>query len=165
MPQIDQFGENWYLASQLFWLALVFGAVFLVIGLGMFPKIEATVDRRDRKIADDLAAAKAAHAASEAAEESYRNAQNSARAEAQKSVADAVSKASSDGEKRAAKVDTEISAKLAAAEAEIAAARSSAASEIENVAGDAVRDLIAKFSGAKVSAADVSKAVKDALHG
>src|SRR3546814_14103465 len=63
MPQINQLAENWYLASQLFWLALIFGAVFVVIGLGMYPKIEATVDARDRKVADDLASAKAENAA------------------------------------------------------------------------------------------------------
>src|SRR3546814_16648059 len=65
MPQINQLAENWYFASQLFWLTLIFGAVFVVIGLGMYPKIEAPVDARDRKVADDLAAAKAAHAAAD----------------------------------------------------------------------------------------------------
>src|SRR3546814_12650619 len=72
MPQINQLAENWYLASQLFWLALIFGAVFVVIGLGMYPKIEATVDARDRKVADDLASAKAAHAAADNMAERYR---------------------------------------------------------------------------------------------
>ena len=55
MPQIDQLSESWYLASQLFWLVLVFGAIFFLIGRGMLPKIEATVDGRDAKIAGDLA--------------------------------------------------------------------------------------------------------------
>ena len=33
MPQIAQLGEVY--ASQLFWLAIFFGAIFVVIGLGM----------------------------------------------------------------------------------------------------------------------------------
>src|SRR3546814_4800375 len=86
MPQINQLAENWYFASQLFWLALIFGAVFVVIGLGMYPKIEATVDARDRKIADDLAAAKAAHASADGLEEQYRQQSDLSRAAAQAAV-------------------------------------------------------------------------------
>ena len=53
MPQIAQLtADNWYLASQLFWLLVVFAGIYAVIGRGMLPKIEATVDARDRKVAD-----------------------------------------------------------------------------------------------------------------
>ena len=52
MPQIAQLtADNWYLASQLFWLLVVFAGIYVVIGRGMLPKIEATVDARDRKVA------------------------------------------------------------------------------------------------------------------
>src|SRR3546814_3988783 len=80
MPQISQFAESWYAASQIFWVLLTFGFVFFVIGRGMLPKIEATVDARDRKVADDLAAAKAAHAAADGLEESYRQQSDASRA-------------------------------------------------------------------------------------
>src|SRR3546814_2969157 len=105
MPQISQFAESWYAASQIFWVLLTFGFVFFVIGRGMLPKIEATVDARDRKVADDLAAAKAAHAAADALEESYRQQSDESRAAAQKAVTDAKDKAAKDAEKRLAKVD------------------------------------------------------------
>ena len=39
MPQISQFAESWYAASQIFWVLLTFGFVFFVIGRGMLPKI------------------------------------------------------------------------------------------------------------------------------
>src|SRR3546814_12944859 len=82
MPQISQFAESWYAASQIFWVLLTFGFVFFVIGRGMLPKIEATVDARDRKVADDLAAAKAAHAAADSLEEAYRQQSDASRAAA-----------------------------------------------------------------------------------
>ena len=44
MPQISQFAENWYAASQIFWVLLTFGFVFLVIGRGMLPKIGSALD-------------------------------------------------------------------------------------------------------------------------
>ncbi|MGV7120771.1 F0F1 ATP synthase subunit B family protein [Sphingopyxis sp. 550A] len=165
MPQINQLAENWYLASQLFWLALIFGAVFVVIGLGMYPKIEATVDARDRKVADDLAAAKAAHARADDLESQYRQQNDAARAGAQKAVQDAKDKAARDAEKRLAKIDAELSDKMTAAEADVAAARKSVMAEIESVAAEASADLVAKLSGVKVAAADAKAAVKAVLHG
>ena len=70
MPQIAQLtADNWYLASQLFWLLVVFAGIYIVIGRGMLPKVEATIDQRDAKIADDLAAAKAARDAADAIED------------------------------------------------------------------------------------------------
>ena len=166
MPQIAQLtADNWYLASQLFWLLVVFAGIYVVIGRGSQPKIEPTVGARDPKVADDLAAAKAAHAAADNLEESYRQQSDASRAAAQKAVADAKDKAAKDAEKRLSKVDAELGEKLAAAEADVTAARKSAMAEIESVAADAASDLVAKLSGAKVAAADAKAAVKAVLHG
>lgn len=165
MPQIGQLSESWYLVSQLFWLVIVFGAIFGVIGLGMLPKVEATVDARDRKIADDLAAAKAARDAADAAENDWQAKSNAARADAQGVIAAAKAKAAVESADRLAKANAEIETKLASAESEIAAARSSALAEVEGVASDAARDLIGRLSGVSVSAADVAQAVKAQIHG
>lgn len=146
-------------------MLLTFGFVFLVIGRGMLPKIEATVDARDRKVADDLAAAKAAHASADNLEESYRQQSDASRAAAQKAVQDAKDKAARDAENRLAKVDAELAEKLTAAEADVGAARKSAMAEIESVAAEAASELVAKLSGAKVAAADAKAAVKAVLHG
>jgi F-type H+-transporting ATPase subunit b len=161
MPQIGQLtGNNWYLISQIFWLVLVFGTIFFVIGRGMLPKVEATVDVRDRKIADDLAAAKAARDAADTIEADWQAKSNAARAEAQSVIAKAKDKAAKDAEKRLAKANGEIETRLAAAEAEISAARSSAMAEVEAVAGEAAQELVARLTGAKVTAAAAAKAVK-----
>lgn len=160
MPQIDQLSESWYLSSQLFWLVLVFGAIFFVVGRGMLPKVEATVELRDRKIADDLAAAKAAREGADSIEADWRNRSNAARAEAQSVVAASKDKAAKDAEKRLAKANADIEAKLVAAEAEIAAARSSAMAEVESVAADAAQTLVGRLTGATVSAADAAQAVR-----
>jgi F-type H+-transporting ATPase subunit b len=165
MPQIAQLTEDsWYLLSQIFWLLIVFGGIYVVIGRGMLPKIEATVDLRDRKIADDLAAAKAAHAGADTLDEQYRTTLEASRAEAQKSVQVAKDKAARDAEKKLAKADADVAAKLAAAEADLGAAKTSAMAEIEAVAADAARDLVARLSGTSVSAAEAGKAVKAALN-
>ncbi|QYU67832.1 hypothetical protein J4558_23615 [Leptolyngbya sp. 15MV] len=70
MPQIAQLAETY--ASQIFWLLVFFGFVFLVVGRGMVPKVMATVAERDGQIAADLAAATAARAQADAEEEAWR---------------------------------------------------------------------------------------------
>lgn len=166
MPQIAQLtADHWYLASQLFWLLVIFAAVYLIIGRGMLPKIEATVDARDRKVADDLAAAKAAHAAADTLEESYRQKSEAARADAQRLVAEAKDAAARDAEKRLAVVDADLADKLTAAEKEISAARTSAMAEVESVAAEAASELVAKLSGVRVDQASAQQAVKAVIHG
>ena len=97
MPQIAQLAATY--SSQIFWLLLTFGFVFFVVGLGMVPKIQSTVDQRDAKIAEDLARAKAAFARADEIEEEQRVRDNEARAAAQAIVADAKSKAAKDTER------------------------------------------------------------------
>ena len=53
-----------------------------------------------------------------------------------------------------------ISEKLAAAEAALAEARKGAMAGIEKVAAEAAQDIVAKVSGAKVTAAKAGSAVK-----
>ena len=65
MPQINQLLLVYQ--SQWFWLLFVLGLIYFVIAKGMAPKIEATVDARDKRIADDLAAAERARAAADQA--------------------------------------------------------------------------------------------------
>jgi F-type H+-transporting ATPase subunit b len=161
MPQINQLLLVYQ--SQWFWLLLVLGVIYFVIGHGMLPKIEKTVDDRDAKIAGDLAAAEKARAAADDAEERAKAADVDARASAQGVAAQAKAKSAKDAENRLAKADGEIAAKVAAAEATLAKARDKALGSLESVASEAALDIVAKVSGAKVTATQAGKAVKAVL--
>ena len=161
MPQISQILETY--ASQFFWLIIVFGLLYFGIGRAMLPKIDATVDARDAKIAGDLAAAEKARAEAVDLEGAWQadltQTRNAAQAEAQKAKA----KAQKDAEARLAKADAEIADKTAKAEAAIAKARKSALAGIDAVAADAAQDIVAKVSGIKVTPAQAAQAVKTVL--
>lgn len=161
MPQISQILETY--ASQFFWLIIVFGLLYFGIGRAMLPKIDATVDARDAKIAGDLAAAEKARAEAVDLEGAWQadltQTRNAAQAEAQKAKA----KAQKDAEARLAKADAEIAEKTATAEAAIAKARKSALAGIDAVAADAAQDIVAKVSGIKVTPAQAAQAVKTVL--
>jgi len=161
MPQIAQIAATY--ASQIFWLLIVFGLIYFVIGKGMLPKIEATVDARDKKIADDLAAAQAARSTAEATEAAYRAKMEEARAAAMKAAADAKAASAIEAEKKVKAADVVLAEKAAAADASLKAAQARAVGEIENVAVEAAQEIVAKVSGITVDKAAAEAAVKTAL--
>jgi F-type H+-transporting ATPase subunit b len=164
MPQIAQLAATY--SSQIFWLLLTFGLLFFVVGLGMVPKIQSTVDSRNAKIADDLARAKAAFARADEIEEDYRARENASRAAAQAIVAEAKAKAAKDSEKQVAAADKKVAARLAEAEGAIKASSAKALAELEAVSAEAAQDMVAKISGGDISREAAAQAVKVALaHG
>jgi F-type H+-transporting ATPase subunit b len=161
MPQFDQILSTY--ASQIFWTLIVFGLIYFTVGKGMVSKIDANIDSRDRKIAEDLAAAERARAEADHLVAGGSDALNEARSDAQAKAADAKAKSAKDAEARIAKADAEIATKLAAAEADLAKARAQAMAGIEKVATEAAGDIVGKVSGAKISAAQAASAVKAVL--
>lgn len=164
MPQIAQIGEIF--ASQLFWLAIFFGAIFAVVGLGMLPKIQSTVDARDAKIAADLKAAEGAREAADALEEAYRAEMDKSRAEAARLSAEAKANAARATEQSVNTADAAIGSKIDAAMVRIGEARASAMAEIETVAAEAAEQLVSRVAGLTVDPATARAAVaKELAHG
>ena len=163
MPQINQLPDIFF--SQLFWLVVVFGIIYFWIGRGMVPKIQSVVEDRDRKIADDLAAAQRAREEAEASEEAYRARIDASRSEAMKVAQDAKNQAALDTEKRLKAVDEKNGKKIADAEVKIRDAADKARRDLEPVAAEAASELVAKLTGQKIAAADAAPAVKAVLHG
>lgn len=164
MPQIAQIAAT--LSSQVFWLLVFFGITFFLVGRGMVPKIMGTVDLRNSRIADDLAAAQAARDAADREEEAWRKRENENRAAAQRLIAEAKDRAAQASAAKLADAQARLDARLAEAEAEIAAARARAMTEIESVAADAARDIVARVAGAEVAPEAAQAAVKEVMaHG
>lgn len=164
MPQIAQLAATY--SSQIFWLLITFGFVFFVVGLGMVPKVQSVVDLRDKKIADDLAEAKAAFAASDALEEQHRKQDADSRAAAQQLVANAKTQAALETEVSIKAADADFAALIAAAEDRIGAARSAALSQMADVAADAASDMANRVAGLSVTPDAAKAAVKAVMsHG
>lgn len=163
MPQIEQLAATW--GSQVFWLVLTFGIVFLVVGLGMVPKVQGTVDQRDQGIAADLSAAEQARAAADATEAAWRTRENASREAAQKLLAEARATGAAASAQRLAAANADMQARVTKAEADIAAQRTAAMAEVEQVAAEAAQAIVERVSGVRVSEQDAHGAVKAVLHG
>ena len=158
MPQLSQLSEVFL--SQLFWLAIALGFIFFVIARGMVPKIQATVDAREKKIADDLETAQAARSAADETEAAWRERMDAARAEAARIAADAKQASSRDTEAKVKKAADKINLKVESAQAKIRDAVSSARAEIESVAADATREMVQRLAGIAIDKNEAAAAVK-----
>ena len=151
MPQLAQLALVYQ--SQWFWLLLVLGAIYFFVGRGIVPKVEATVEDRDAKIAADLAEAERLRDEADKTELAWRTRINEGHGEAQALIAQAKAKA-----------DAELAAKADTAAGELDQARRSALAEIEALAVELTQEIVAKVAGGKVTEAKARKAVAEALN-
>jgi len=162
MPQIAQLPYIFF--SQLFWLLLVFGVIFFGIGRGMLPKIQGTVELRDRKISEDLERAQAARAEAEATEAEWRARMDAARAEAARIAQEAKQASARDTDAKVKAAADKINQKVESAEAKIRDALASARGEIETVASEASREMVQRLTGIQVDSNEAAAAVKAELN-
>jgi len=162
MPQIVQL--PYIFASQLFWLAVVFGIIFFVIGRGMLPKIQSTVELREKQIADDLERAQAARSEAEETEAAWRARMDVAGADAARIAQEAKQDSAAKTEAKVRAAADKLNAKVEGAEARIRDAVAAARTEIEAVSADATRDMVARLTGIKIDAKEAAGAVKAELN-
>ena len=162
MPQISQLAATYQ--SQIFWLILTFGLVFLVVGRGMLPTVQRTIEDREGRIGGDIAAAAAARDAATQAEDAWKQQDAANREGAQALIAEARARATRASEATLAAANGRQAEKVAASEASIRDATARAVAEIEGVAAEAAQAIVARVSGAQVSADEARQAVAKVLH-
>jgi F-type H+-transporting ATPase subunit b len=162
MPQLSQLSEVYL--SQFFWLAVALGFIFFVIARGMVPRIQATVDQREGKIAADLEHAQQARKEADETEAAWRARMDAARAEAARFAQDAKNDSARDTEAKVKKAADKINLKVEAAQGKIREAASAARAEIEAVAAEATQQMIERLTGLKVDKKQAAEAVKAELN-
>jgi F-type H+-transporting ATPase subunit b len=162
MPQLSQLSDVFL--SQLLWLAIGLGFIFFVIARGMVPKIQATVEAREQRIAGDLAGAQAARAAADDTEAEWRQRMDSARADAARIAQEAKQASAGETEVKVKAAADQLNLKLESAEGRIRDAMAAARSEIETVAAEAAQEMVARLTGMNVDRSEAAQAVKAEFH-
>ena len=161
MPQITQLADVF--ASQLFWLAVMFGLIFFGIGRGMLPKISSTKHARDAKVAEDLEKARAAREAADKTEAEWRERIDAARQQAARLAQEAKQASARETEARIQEALGEIDARVEQGRLRIRAAVKSARAELETVAAEAAQQIVEQLTGLKVDRKDAENAVAEEL--
>jgi F-type H+-transporting ATPase subunit b len=152
-------------ASQLFWLAICFIFLFVMMSKFALPRIGAIIDTRQKRISDDLAAAAAAKTGSDAAIAAYEQALAEARSRAQAIANETRDKQAAESQAARLRIEDDLSAKLATAEKTIAATKEAAMANVRGIAVDATKAIVEKLIGTAPADAAVDKAVTEALKG
>ncbi|MDP1025664.1 ATPase [Sphingomonas sp. KR1UV-12] len=159
MPQISQIAATY--ASQIFWLLITFGLLYFVVGRGMVPKIVATVDAREARVAGDLAAAETARLEADRTEEAWRADMDAARVAALAETSKAKAQATASAEQQVKAADADLAERLGHHDLAIANAKAEALANLETLSAEAARDLVAKLAGIEVSVDQAAHAVRE----
>jgi F-type H+-transporting ATPase subunit b len=162
MPQLSQLSQVYL--SQFLWLAIALAFIFFVIARGMVPKIQATVEAREQRIARDLEAAQKARTAADETEAAWRDRMDAARAEAGRIAQEAKADSARDTEAKVKAAADKINDKVEAAQSAIRDALASARGEIESVAAEAAQDMVRRLTGLAIDKKEAAAAVKAELN-
>ena len=150
-------------ASQLFWLALCFIFLLVMMWKVALPRIGSIIDNRLGRVADDLASAAALKAQSDDAIAAYEKALADARASAQ-AIANATrDKQAAEADLTRKRLEDELNVKLADAEKTIAATKTAAMSNVRGIAADATKAIVERLIGKAPSDGAVDAAIADTL--
>ncbi len=156
MPQL----EFHTFPSQIFWLLVVFVALYFVMARLALPKIGTVLESRRRKIDDDLERASAQREEAAALLAAYEKALAKAHAEAKSIHAQAHQAMADMIARRQAEVGARIADEIRAAEQRIHAAKQPAMAELEEVSAELVQAVADRIAKVKVTMTDARAALK-----
>ena len=156
MPQLD---AATYL-PQLFWLAVCFGALYLILARLALPRVGEVLAARRERIESDLERAEALHAEAAETLAARERTLAQAREEARRLVAEAHRAVAEEAERRNAELTTRLDAEATRAEARIAEAASAALVEMRGGAAALVRQASQRIAGVAPSDAAIDAALE-----
>ncbi len=159
MPQLDPTK----MATQLFWLAVTFIALYFVMAKVALPKVGAVIDARAERIDADLSVASHAKSEAEQLTTSYSQTLEKARLTASTSLRAAVEATEKEVARREMEATAKASVEAKAVEARLASAQRAAMMNVSVIAVDVATAAVQRLSGVAVSAGEASNAVNGAL--
>jgi F-type H+-transporting ATPase subunit b len=150
-------------ASQLFWFAITFVALYLIISRLAIPRVGGIIDARRQSVEGDLAEAKRLKDSSDAAIAAYEKSLADARSRAQALANETREKYAAEAQAARKELDAALNARLAEAEQAIAARRTAAMGNVQDIAIATAAAIVERLTGNAPSAGDVAKAVTSTL--
>ncbi|MBI4274742.1 MAG: F0F1 ATP synthase subunit B [Rhizobiales bacterium] len=150
-------------ASQLFWLAIAFVVLYLLMSRLALPRVSAIIAARQGRIAGDLAEAEKLKGKTEAALAAYEKTLAEARADAQSIAGQTRDRLMAQSDKSRKALEAKLNEKLVQAEKTIAATKSAAMANVRGIATDAATAIVQQLIGAAPGDKAVAHAVSEAL--
>ena len=155
MPQLNP--EFWI--SQIFWLTLTFGILYIILSKLILPKISDNLESRKSQILETVEAAEKQRQNSEEKLKEYEKIVLKSKMEAKSIFNQAREKALKDISAKKEVLDKQIDDEVDKAEQEIKVLQSGAAEKINKIAIETSSELIQKLIGAEVNNSSISAIV------
>ena len=157
MPQLNP--EFWI--SQIFWLTLTFGILYIVLSKLILPKISANLELRKSQIQDNIEAAEKQRKDSESKLKEYDDIIFKSKLEAKNIFKDSREKVIKDINNKKETLENQINEEIKKAEKEIEVVKKSAPEKINKIAIEASSELVKKLIGAEINNSSISAIVND----
>ena len=155
MPQL----EASTFISQLFWLAITFVGLYLVMWKVVIPRVADVLRDRQERLDDDLEKAEALRNEAASVLEAYEKTVADGRARAQAILRVAADQNDKAAAIRQAALGEQLAQQTAAAEARIEGAREEALANIRSIAAEAAQAATLRLSGATITQDEAEEAV------
>ena len=157
MPQLNP--EFWI--SQIFWLILTFGILYVVLSKLILPKISANLELRKSQIQENIEAAEKQRKNSESKLKEYEDIILKSKLEAKNIFKDAREKVLKDINSKKETLEKQIDDEIKKAEQEIEVLQKGAPEKINKIAIETSSELVKKLIGAEVNNSSISAIVDD----
>ena len=157
MPQLNP--EFW--VSQIFWLTITFGILYVVLSKFILPKISANLEVRKSQILDNIEAAEKQREESELKIKEYEKIVQSSKNEAKNYFKQTREKLLKNINLKKDSLDKELNLEVQKGESEIQELRDKAPEKINKIAVETSADLLQQLIGADVNSSSISAIVDD----
>jgi F-type H+-transporting ATPase subunit b len=157
MPQLDP--EFWF--SQIFWLIITFGILFLVLSKLILPKISDNLESRKSQVLDNLELAEKQRTESEEKIKEFENIILKSKIEAKNIFNESRKKLLDDINKKREKIEQELDKEVKIVEAEIEELKKKSPEKINKIAIEMSGDLVNQLIGASVNNSSITAIVND----
>ena len=157
MPQLNP--EFW--VSQIFWLTLTFGILYIVLSKAILPKISSNLELRKSQIQENIEAAEKQRIESDTKLKEYDDLILKSKIKAKNIYKDAREKVIKDINLKKEVLDRQIDEEIKKAEKEIEVLKKNAPEKINKIAIETSSELIKKLIGAEINSSSISAIVDD----
>ena len=157
MPQLNP--EFWF--SQIFWLIIAFGLLFIVLSKLILPKISENLEARKSQILENIEAAEKQRETSENKIKEYEKIIIDSKNEAKNYFSKAREKILKDIDKKRETLKNEINKEIKKTEKEITGLKNKSPEKINKIAIETSSNLVKQLIGVEVNNSSISAIIED----
>lgn len=156
MPQLNPE----FFVSQLFWLAVFFSFLLIFLWRVSLPRISLVLEKRQRKIDENLSSAKMLQEQAQEIESNINNEISKAKQDADEKIKKAISSLQSDVSTKLSTLDEELEIKISNSEKEILRSKESQMKNIDNEIANITKITVSKITNLSISESEIEQAIK-----